>query len=166
MGYDIGNDKFIPILAACADYALPVVIPAELDPASRDHIHAKPEDIAKILERFPSLHLCAAHFGGAVHHEDVLKHLCGKNIWFDTSFSGLGLSLSGVKKILENHDPDKIMFGSDMPWEASAESMTFLEVLELNDGQKRKLFGENAERFFKYKNHGFTPCICAGSSAG
>lgn len=92
MGYDILYDKFIPVFAACAEYALPVVIHAGLDPTSRDHIHAKPEDIAKILERFPSLRLCAAHFGCAVHHEEVLKHLCGKNIWFDTSFPALGAS--------------------------------------------------------------------------
>ena len=139
----------MPIFAACAEYALPVVIHAGLDPTSRDHIHAKAEDIAKILERFPSLRLCAAHFGCAVHHEEVLKHLCGKNIWFDTSFPALGASVSGVKKLLENHNPDKIMFGSDMPWESPAEAAAFLDELELDDKQKRKIFGENAEHFLQ-----------------
>ena len=149
MGYDILYDKFMPVFAACAEYALPVVIHAGLDPTSRDHIHAKPQDIAKILERFPSLRLCAAHFGCAVHHEDVLKHLCGKNIWFDTSFPALGASPSGVKKLLESHDPDKVMFGSDMPWESPAEVEAFLDNLELDDKQKRKIFGENAEHFLQ-----------------
>lgn len=147
MGCDICDDSFMPIFAACAEYGLPVVIHAGIDPTSKHHIHAKPEDVAKILERFPSLRLCAAHFGCAVHHEEVLKHLCGKDIWFDTGFPALGSSLSGIRKIIENHDPDKIMFGSDMPWESPAEVTAFLDGLELDETQKRKIFGENAGHF-------------------
>ena len=75
MGYDICDDKFTPIFAACAEYALPVVIHAGMDPTSRAHVHAKPEDVAKILERFPSLRLCAAHFGDASNPDSVLRHL-------------------------------------------------------------------------------------------
>lgn len=147
MGYDIGDDKFTPIFAACCEYALPVVIHAGIDPTSRSHIHAKPEDVARILERFPSLRLCAAHFGDACDWEGVLHRLCGKNIWFDTGFSALGMSVSGVQKIIANHDIHKIMFGSDMPWEAPSETKRFLEQISLSDEQKRLIYGENALRF-------------------
>ena len=149
MGYDICDDKFKQIFASCAEYDLPVVIHAGLDPTSRTHIHAKPEDIAKILTSFPSLRLCAAHFGDVSNPESVIRHLCGKNIWFDTSFPALGATLSGVKKIFECHDINKIMFGSDMPWESPSEVMAFLAKLEFDDEQKKKLLGENAKHFLK-----------------
>ena len=147
MGYDICDDKFTPIFAACAEYALPVVIHAGMDPTSRAHVHAKPEDVAKILERFPSLRLCAAHFGDASNPDSVLRHLCGKNIWFDTGFTALGMTASGVQKIIENHDIHKIMFGSAMPWEAPSETLRFLEQLALSEEQRQLILGENALRF-------------------
>lgn len=147
MGFDIDDASFKPIFAACAEFALPVVIHSGIDPTSRGHIHAKPEAVAKILKEFPDLRLCAAHFGDASDSESVLRHLCGKNVWFDTGFTALGVTPEGAKRILENHDPDKILFGSDMPWEAPSETMAFLETLGLSEKQKQKIFGKNAEAF-------------------
>lgn len=57
------------------------------------------------------------------------------------------MSVSGVQKIIANHDIHKIMFGSDMPWEAPSETKRFLEQISLPDEQKRLIYGENALRF-------------------
>lgn len=146
----IDDEKFHPVFALCCEYDMFVIIHAGFDVVSPDFIHATPRRILSVLRTFPTLKLIAAHMGANACWDDVEHDLVGKNIYFDTSLGCVyGLAPAQAKRILENHDPDKLLFGSDAPWCKSSTSRDYIESLELSTMLKEKIFHENAERLLQ-----------------
>ena len=88
----------------------------------------------------------AAHWGGINCCEGVLKRLCGKNIFFDTSFGYSMLPKYYAEKIIETHGTDKILFGTDTPWHTPEMEMRLLKSLELTTEEMEKITHKNAEK--------------------
>ena len=66
---------------------------------------------AKALRAMPQL------FGGMEVLDEVERLLVGKNVWIDTSLAvPFGMDDEQFRRILTNHLPDHILFGSDYPW--------------------------------------------------
>ena len=101
--------------------------------------------MARALEWFDSP-VVAAHLGGLDCGTDVLKYLCGKDIYFDTSFSYGSLPKYFAQKIIETHGPDKILFGTDLPWHTAEMELKLLKTLDLSDEDTEKITHENAEK--------------------
>jgi len=146
MGHEIDDDSFFEVFAACAEYDLTVVIHAGLDFVSKDHVHATPKMILRVIERFPSLRLVCAHLGANFMYEKSSRLLCGKNIWIDTAYSSHVGDVEGAKRVFDSHDGDKIMFATDTPWETPSDTEAFIGKLGLSAEQKEKLFHKNAEK--------------------
>lgn len=149
MGYEIDSDAFAPVLAACAENDLTVIIHAGLDFVSKDHIHATPEMILNVIGRYPSLRLVCAHFGANFMYEKSFELLCDKDIWVDTAYFAHVGDIGGAKNVISKIDPERILFGTDSPWETPEETMTLLERLDLSSEQKEKIFSENAQKLIE-----------------
>ena len=149
MGHNFDDDAFSEVLSACAEYDLTVIIHAGLDFVSLDHVHATPEMIASVCDRFPSLRLVCAHLGANFMYEKSAELLSKKNIWIDTAYSSHVSDIEGAKKVFSAFDGDRIMFATDSPWETPADTMAFIDKLELSSEQKEKLFYKNAENLIK-----------------
>ena len=145
MSHDFADDAFSEVLSACAEYDLTVIIHAGLDFVSLDHVHATPEMIASVCDKFPSLRLVCAHFGANFMYEKSAELLSTKNIWIDTAYSSHVNDVKGAKKVFAAFDNDRIMFATDSPWETPADTMAFIDKLGLSAEQKEKLFYKNAE---------------------
>ena len=65
-GFFFDDPRAYPVYERCADLGLIVVIHAGSDPVSPGGIHADPQAIVRVLDRFPRLILVAAHFGGTM----------------------------------------------------------------------------------------------------
>ena len=146
VGITIDDERYAPIFAAAAEAGLIVVIHAGYDFISPDKIHATPERILKVLAAYPSLTLVCAHMGANELWDEVLQKLCGKNVYFDTSLVAGSLSPELAEKIILNHDADKILFGSDLPWESAESSKKLIDSLTIPDAVKEKIFYRNAAR--------------------
>lgn len=153
MGHNIDDDSFDEVFRACDEWDLTVIIHAGLDFVSKDHIHATPEMILRVINRFPSLRLVCAHFGANFMYEKSCELLCGKNIWIDTAYSSHVGDIDGAKKIFSRHDGERILFATDSPWETPADTEKFIEKLELTEAQKSKLFSEDAEKLIALSSH-------------
>lgn len=116
MKRNVDDPRFDPIYKKAAELGMIVVLHAGYDFISPDYIHCTPEGVCRVLERFPGIRLVCAHMGGYRMWDRVKKHLCGKNIRFDTSLVAYDMSPEVFKEITELHGDDKILFGSDMPW--------------------------------------------------
>jgi len=107
------------------------------------------EKFVKILNEFPNLKVIAAHFGGWKDWENVILNLCGKNIYFDTSFLH-EISNENLKKIFTKHDDNKILFGSDSPWLDQDQQIQFIYNLSLiNSETKEKILYRNFNNLIK-----------------
>lgn len=141
------SPKFTPILELASELELFVIIHAGFDVISPDLIHATPEMIARVKKRHPKLKLVAAHFGANKMWNEVYSCLAGEDVYIDTSLATVyGLDKSLAEKILNKHDPDKVLFGSDAPWGSAARARDYIDSLAISDDAKEKIFSINALR--------------------
>lgn len=140
----IDDARFALIFASCCELDLIVSTHAGWDFYSPDFIHATPERIARVLDAFPTLKLVAAHMGGYKQEHEVLRHLVGKRVWFDTSLIALAEDASLSREILLSHDPDRLLFGTDTPWSCMTDELATLESLELPRELTGKILSGNA----------------------
>ncbi len=149
VGIEIDDPRFAPVFAGCAERGLFVVTHAGFDPVSPDHIHASPAMLRRVLDRFPSLTLIAAHVGGMKECTAVLELLVGTRIYLDTSLSDEMAKFPElaplVKQILTEHDPARILFASDLPWANPADTLRYCMSLGLPD----RIYAQNALSLLK-----------------
>lgn len=144
-GAELLDPRYDEIFSACVDFSLPVVIHAGWDFISPDHVHAPPAATEKLLRRYPGLKLVAAHLGGNRQWKEVIRHLVGRDVYLDTSLCCAGLPRGEAKDILINHNPDRLLFGSDLPWCSPELTRDFLLSLSLPEELYEKIFYKNAQ---------------------
>lgn len=88
----------------------------------------------------------AAHWGGYACWPQVLDRLCGTEIFFDLSFGYGCIPRPLAQAIVEKHTPDRLLFGSDMPWHRPAWEKRLIGTLNLSEEDREKIFWQNAAR--------------------
>lgn len=146
MGAELDCEVFDSVYRAASENELFVVTHSGWDFISPDHIHCTPEMIVKVLDKFPDLTLVAAHMGAYRMWDDVERLLLGrKNLYIETSLAPMdGLDKARFARMLNSHDSDKILFGSDFPWYSMGKTLEYVDSLDLSNEIKEKLFCENA----------------------
>lgn len=149
-GYYINDEKYAPIFKTCAALRFPIILHCGFDPKYPDDTHATPKMIREVIDRYPELVLVCAHLSSnGILTDDVLKYICGQNVWLDTAFCVNAWKPENAKLIIENHDINKIMFGSDTPWETPKATADYIRALGFSESANEKIFHENAENFMK-----------------
>ncbi|MCE5300060.1 MAG: amidohydrolase family protein [Spirochaetia bacterium] len=105
------------IYEACKKYGLFILFHAGVDLAYPE-VHATPKRLAEVAT-IEGLKLIFAHMGSYRMWDDVLKYLCGGNFYFDTAYTA-GADDGIIRELVKAHGADKILFGSDFPWERAA----------------------------------------------
>ena len=147
MGHDITDKCFDKVFEICAAKGIFIITHAGFDVCSPDHIHATPAMLGDVIDRYPSLRLIAAHFGGNMMFDEVLDKLCGRDIYIDTSLVYVEkYNRDQLSSILNSHDPERILFGSDVPWCPPEENVRFIESFGLGDRINELIFSGNAKR--------------------
>ena len=102
-----------------------------------------------------------AHMGGWNDWDSVEKYLAGSDYYFDTAFS-IGkvnarpdppapmrlynMTDEDFVRLCRKHGIDRILFGTDSPWEDQSDYVSRIRKLELTDEEKEKIFSENARK--------------------
>lgn len=95
-----------------------------------------PRKLAAIREAFPQPTIIAAHMGGYRHWDHVLEHLCGKDVYFDTSSTLEFVDDKLLGDLARHHGLDHLLFGSDYPlYDPGGELHTLEHRLGLNESQ-------------------------------
>ena len=144
-GFSVDDEKMVPIYKKISELGLITVFHAGYDYGFPPPYGATPEKMELALKHFDSP-VIAAHWGGLDCGEGMLKRLCGKDIYFDTSFGFANMPKYYAQKIIETHSPDKILFGTDCPWHTAKMELTLLHTLDLSDGDMEKITHLNAEK--------------------
>jgi predicted TIM-barrel fold metal-dependent hydrolase len=88
-----------------------------------------PKRIAHVLDKHPKLKVIAAHFGGYTEWDESIKHLVGRNVWFDTSSTTWKLPFDKASKMIKEHGAQWFLFGSDFPmWDHEDEWSRFIKL--------------------------------------
>ena len=112
-GYDLADPRLHPFFEAIGNRFVLMFhvgdrLPPEENPSS-------PGKLAAIRKKYPDLIIVAAHLGGYLHWDDSLRYLAGTDTYLDTSSSLPFIESGLLKKILNRHPLDRLLFGSDYP---------------------------------------------------
>ena len=147
-GFNVDDEKLKPIYKKISELGLITIFHAGFDYGFPPPYGATPEKLLKALSWFQSP-VIAAHWGGLNCNQGVLDLLCGKDIYFDTSFGYSQLPRYYALKIIEKHGTDKILFGSDTPWHTPEMEKRLLNNLQLSVEDVEKINHLNAQKLLK-----------------
>ncbi len=105
------------------------VLPPEKNPSC-------PYKMAQLLDAFPNMRLIATHLGGFRQWEAASTALVGRDIWLETSSSTPYIEGGLLRQIIQKHDQERILFGSDYPLYTPAQELQRLQCkAQLSDVQ-------------------------------
>ena len=139
------DEKMKPIYQKISQLGLITLFHAGQDIGFLPPYHAMPEHLLGAL-KWLDTPVVAAHWGGMGCYQEVIDKLCGTDLYLDLSF-GYGLiPKKQAQLILEKHTPDKLLFGSDLPWHRPSWEKRLLDTLELSEGDRDKICFQNAQK--------------------
>ncbi len=144
-GFEVDDERLKPIYKKISQLGLITVFHAGFDYGFKPPYGGTPDKMVRALSWFSSP-VIAAHWGGVNCNEDVLKYLCGADVYFDTSFGYSMMPKYYAEKILEKHTADKILFGTDTPWHTANMELRLLNSLNLSEQEMEKITHKNAEK--------------------
>ena len=138
------SDEMTAVCRRAAQYGMTVVLHAGRDIGYLPPVKTEPDMLLRLIDRVPDLKLVAAHLGGWMMWEEVARKLVGTPIYFDTAFIADFIDKAAASDIINAHGTDKVLFGSDAPWEDPAKTLKFLRSLSIDPEDLKKICGKNA----------------------
>lgn len=145
----IDSKESIGILQLAEKLGLYTVIHAGADIGMPPPVHCTPQMLKNVLSCISGKYLIAAHLGGYGMWNGVEKYLVGTDIYMDTAFLSKVIDREQYRRIIKNHGSEKILFGSDAPWENPADTVEMINSLGLDEDELDNIFYKNAQRILK-----------------
>lgn len=137
------------ILKKCEELDLIVVLHAGNDVGAYPPAHCLPDRLHHVLDYVSGEKIVAAHLGGWSAWDDVEKFLVGTPIYLDTAYTLSYISEEQLMRIIKNHGSEKILFGTDSPWQPQGKTIEQIEALDLSQEEKDNIFYKNAKKLLK-----------------
>lgn len=145
----VDDERLFPIYKKIEKLGFILVFHAGEDFGFPPPYKATPERLRKVLSLVETPVVCA-HWGSLSMGEDVLKYLCDiDNCYFDTAFGYGTMPKDRALRILDKKGVDKIIFGSDSPWNAPSWDIGMIKTMNLNKDEEEKIFYKNAEKLLR-----------------
>ena len=142
------DDRLEPLFAAAARLNLILYFHAGED-LGRPVVYSTPQAFARLLDQHPTLTVVLAHMGGWRQWDDVRRHLAGKDVYLDTSFTIPYLGERPFEDLIAAHGVERILFGSDAPWADATAEIKLLRGLSLAPSDLDAILGDNARRLLE-----------------
>ena len=145
--FALDEARMWPIYEAIAARGLILVLHAGCDmayPLSDDR--ADPRRLIKVHEAFPGIPIVAAHMGGWLRWREVAAVLAGSGVYLETSYSLDRAAPEEMRQILDRHPVDRIMFGTDSPWQGQADTIRLVRSTWPDPADQEKVLAGNAAR--------------------
>ena len=160
---DFDDARYLRILDRCGELGLIVLTHAGLDVGLPGHTESTPEKIARAVKAVGPVKLILAHMGGWRNWDQAEKLLPDTGVYLDTSFSlgpmtpnGDGfyqtkadldrLTEAAFVRLVRVFGADRVLFGTDSPWEDQAAEVQKIQALPLTAEEKTAILGGNAQR--------------------
>ncbi len=145
----VDSKEIIKILKKAEELELYTVFHAGCDIGLPPPVHSEPVRFKNAMEYVSGKFIIAAHLGGWRMWNDVEKHLVGTQVILDTAFIKDYISPEQARRIIKAHGSEKILFGSDAPWEKPEDTLDFLSSLDLLEDEILNITYKNAQKILK-----------------
>lgn len=170
-GTDIDDIRYLRIFDKAAQLGLAVVTHAGFDIGFPGEKRCMPRQIANAVKAVGDFKLVAAHMGGWEDWDEAIYYLAGTRVNIDTSFSlsvyhynndelrfpeikdafgetGFFIMQEKFMEFFNAFGSERIVFGSDSPWDSPLTNVSFINALPISDDEKEQIFSSNAKRIF------------------
>ena len=115
-----------------------------------DSINARctPPMFVALAKQLPGMDLIACHYGGYLMLDEAEDTVVGTDVYLDTSWPPTLATLDPqrVRRLIERHGPDKVIFGSDWPMADPTAEIAAIRALGLSDDDTEAVLGGNLMR--------------------
>ena len=163
---DFDDLRYLRILERCGELGLTVLVHAGLDVGIRDQVNCSPIMVLNAVRQVGPVQLILAHMGGWRNWDEVEALLPNTDVCLDTSFSlgrmtplgdgyyGPGdLDMLGEEqfvRLVRTFGADRVLFGTDSPWDGQGEALARLRALPLTGEELEAILGGNAQRLLGF----------------
>lgn len=160
-GVDIDDPRNLRILQRAGELGLTVVIHAGDDIGFPGEVRCSPRMIRNALQQAGPVQLVCAHMGGWRNWQEVAENLLDTSALLDTAFT-----LGAIAPIDDHYAPhelpmlpaedflhlvrafgsERILFGSDSPWDDQAQAVAALRALPLTEKEQADIFHNTAAK--------------------
>lgn len=155
--------EFENIFKKCIELDLIVITHGGLDIGFPGMDYCGPDKIRDVSDRLPNLRLVVAHMGGWKQWDMAKELLKDTPVFLDSSFSVnrinarpdenyysekelLLLNREEFRDMVKAFGAERILFGTDSPWQGQLESIEFIRSVDISDEEKSDILGENAKK--------------------
>ena len=142
--FNIDDPRLFPVYEAVQG-KLPMMI--HLGDERYDYSH--PARLRKVLQEFPDLQVCAAHFGGHTMYETAKEYLSDTNCILDISSTLMFLDKKTAEGYVNHYGAERLAFGTDYPVWDPVHEVQRLMALNLTMAQKEQIAWKTATHFLK-----------------
>lgn len=142
----VDDEKAFPIYEKCEELGLIMLFHGGADRGFEPPVKATPARIRKVALAFPRAKIVAAHLGGQAMEQESVQQLADTNVWIDTSFASRCVSSALGEEVIRAFGEDRVLFGTDCPWDTPANTVHWLEKMPLSQTAKQKIYSQNALR--------------------
>ncbi len=142
----IAEERMLPIYKKLCQEDLILVMHTGFDIAFPRVRRAAPEAIRTVTSRFPDLKMVTTHLGAWEMWDEVEEQLIGRPIYMDISYSLDFMEKERARKMIMNHPPEYVLFGTDSPWADQKDAVKAVWDLDLGESRTRAILGGNAAR--------------------
>jgi predicted TIM-barrel fold metal-dependent hydrolase len=139
----LDDPELLPLFRAIAKAGLIVLCHTGFDIAFPRDRRCDPVRIRRILEQVPELRFVATHFGAWNDWDEVQRHLLGRPIWMEISFAFDLLPDEMFRNMLLDHPADRLLFGTDSPWNDQSDCIGRLRGLSLPASLEHAMLHDN-----------------------
>ncbi len=124
-------------------------LPVMMHLGDENYDYSHPARLRRVLDLFPHLQVCAAHFGGHTMYETAKEYLSDTECILDISSTLMFLDKKMAERYINHYGAERLAFGTDYPvWDPVREVELFL-ALDLTPDQQEQIAWKTAERFLK-----------------
>ncbi len=145
-GFFVNEERMLPIYEKISELGLITLFHCGFDIGYPEPIHCTAKALAEALPAFSGAPVVAAHFGGLMALPEAREHLMGKNVYLDTAYCYGTITPRYAKEFIDVHGADKILFGSDSPWNAPYQDIELIKCFGLSEDEEKAVLGGNAQR--------------------
>lgn len=134
------------IIAEAESLGLYTTLHAGIDIGYPEPVHCSPQHARKMMDELHPTHVILAHTGGWKQWDAVIELLTDPALYFDISFSLGVITDEQFLTILAQHGSERLLFGTDSPWDTAAHTLEELRKLPLTQEQMDQICYKNACR--------------------
>ncbi len=148
-GFAVNDKRVYPLYEAIAREDLTMIFHCGHDLVLRENYMCSPKMFADFAGDFCGAKIVGAHLGGQGMTDDVFEYVVGKNVFVDTSFGFKFLSQRKIDEFIDRHGRDKILFGTDAPWQEQKTEVEEMRSFVSDRQTLEMIFYKNAEMLLK-----------------